>query len=185
MTDIWLISDTHFGHKNILNFTRDDGSPLRPFRYLEEMKQILFDNWASVVKPGDKVYHLGDVAFSQMGKKDLADMAKLPGQKRLVLGNHDKYQSQDYLKVFHRLNGLHNLRNVWVSHAPIHPDSLNRKNMIGNAHGHLHYRKLADPRYFNCSVECIDYTPINLDEVIYKINKAKEAQEMGYGYEIF
>jgi len=30
MSNTFLISDTHFGHGNILNFKKKDGHPLRP-----------------------------------------------------------------------------------------------------------------------------------------------------------
>ena len=31
MKDIFFISDTHFGHANMLNFTNYDGTKMRPF----------------------------------------------------------------------------------------------------------------------------------------------------------
>ena len=52
--DIWIISDTHFQHENILKF-----EPTRPGSTIQEHDEALIDNWNSVVKPGDKVYHLG------------------------------------------------------------------------------------------------------------------------------
>ena len=61
--DIWVISDTHFNHSNILTFSDKVGNPVRAFSSVEEMNEIMIDRWNSVVKPGDKVYHLGDVLF--------------------------------------------------------------------------------------------------------------------------
>lgn len=37
----FFISDTHFGHKNIINFKDSDGRPLRPFNSVEEMDETL------------------------------------------------------------------------------------------------------------------------------------------------
>ena len=69
MKNIWLISDTHFFHSNILKFTDDNGELIRGklFDTVEQMNECMLDNWNSVVKPGDIVYHLGDV---MMGNKE-------------------------------------------------------------------------------------------------------------------
>ena len=55
--DSWVMSDTHFGHKNVIT------SDSRPFEDVAEMDEALIENWNSVVKPGDTIYHLGDFAF--------------------------------------------------------------------------------------------------------------------------
>lgn len=67
--DIWLISDTHFNHANILKFTDSrTGLPVRPgFESVDHMNEHMIERWNSVVKPGDIVYHLGDVV---MGNKE-------------------------------------------------------------------------------------------------------------------
>ena len=48
----------------------------------------MIENWNSVVKKGDYVYHLGDVFF---GSKETfpALWNRLNGSKRLIIGNHD------------------------------------------------------------------------------------------------
>ena len=89
MRDIWLISDTHFGHENILGFRHGgrDGPLIRGSRFssVEEMDEAMIENWNKTVKPGDKIYHLGDVFF---GPKDefIKKWKRLNGQKRLILG---------------------------------------------------------------------------------------------------
>ena len=90
MKDIWLISDTHFNHADILTFSDKVGKPVRDFSSVDTMNQCMMDNWAKVVKPNDIVYHLGDVLFGH-NKVDWmqANFDKLPGKKHLVLGNHD------------------------------------------------------------------------------------------------
>lgn len=142
---------------------------MRPFDTLEEMHQCLFDKWNETVNPGDKVYVLGDVAFGKRGMEVMISMQKLPGRKRLVLGNHDQFQHQIYGKVFHELYGLKNVNGLWCSHAPIHPKSIAGRNAIGNCHGHLHNNVVGEPLYFNVSCERINYTPIEIDEVVERL----------------
>jgi calcineurin-like phosphoesterase family protein len=160
--DIFVISDLHLGHRNILKFEHN-GEPLRNFADLDEMHQTIVDNWKRVVKPTDKVYVLGDVAFRVecMGIFDY-----LPGHKRLVLGNHDLFDIQVYAKHFQKVHGVRQLNGVWLTHVPMHQPSVEAPRVKLNIHGHLHANKIDHPKYFNASVECIDYTPIAIEEVL-------------------
>jgi calcineurin-like phosphoesterase family protein len=167
MNTIFFISDTHFGHKNMLNFKREDGSPARLFSSVDEMNDCMIDRWNSVVRTGDKVYHLGDVILQM---ENASILSYLRGTKILIKGNHDKMQATEYLKYFKDIRGP-DLRGEWkmvLSHIPLHPDSI--KKDWTNVHGHVHHRSLADPRYYNVSVENINYTPIELGELKERIN---------------
>ena len=161
MAEIFLISDTHFGHANVLTF-KHDGKPLRPFGSLTEMHVEMIDRWNSVVTPQDKVYHLGDVAFSKEGLKLLH---MLNGKKRLVRGNHDLFKTSAYLEHFQEIYGVRHIDGIWMTHVPMHPDCLNEKRVNINVHGHLHANKINDDRYVNVSVECVNYTPVSIDEI--------------------
>lgn len=165
-SDIWVISDTHFGHKNILNFTNEDGSPLRDFSSVEEMDEYMIDKWNSVVKPQDKVYHLGDVFFGSFSHYETNIHPRLNGKKRLVVGNHDNIKRLAPLfqkVVMWRVMGLDGLL---LSHTPQHPQALtaNRKGLY-NVHGHIHSRPAPEGDYKCVCVEQVDYTPVNLDEL--------------------
>ena len=70
MTKTFLIADTHFGHNNIINFLKPDGSKLRNFLSIYDHDEYIIDKWNSVVKPEDKVYHLGDVGFKNWTQLD-------------------------------------------------------------------------------------------------------------------
>jgi len=51
--DIWVISDTHFSHSNILNFTNEKtGEKVRNFHSVSHMNEVMIENWNSRVKPG-------------------------------------------------------------------------------------------------------------------------------------
>ena len=91
MSDIWIVSDTHFGHNNMLKFKDKDNNPIRPgFSTVEEMDEHMIECWNSVVKDGDIVYHLGDVFFDN----GHTVLPRLKGRKRLLLGNHDNGKSK-------------------------------------------------------------------------------------------
>lgn len=62
MSQVFLTADTHFFHKKILEFER----AARPFSSVEEMNEVLIDNWNSVVTKRDTVWHLGDVCFGKV-----------------------------------------------------------------------------------------------------------------------
>ena len=176
--DIWLISDTHFGHANILNFTDSGtGELIRGSRFdsVEDMNETMIRNWNSVVKPDDTVYHLGDVFF---GNKDKFQSlwSRLMGRKRLILGNHDdarffiKYGLVEKVTVWKELHEY----GLLLSHIPLDPSGLLRhrhnnygeaKDMLLNIHGHIHQNPSPTEHHRCVCVEQIDYTPINIEEL--------------------
>src|SRR6056300_578004 len=97
MKNRFFISDTHFDHANILTFTDYAGKPVREFDSVEAMNEAMIERWNAVVKPGDTVYHLGDVAIAKRG---LTHLARLNGRKILVKGNHDIFKLKDYVEHF-------------------------------------------------------------------------------------
>jgi calcineurin-like phosphoesterase family protein len=162
MANLFLISDTHFGHAQFLKFKDDQGNLIRRFDSVEQMDQIMIDNWNKTVNKNDQVYHLGDVVIN---RKFLQILPQLNGKKVLVKGNHDIFKLSDYTPHFKDIRACHRLNKTFVlSHIPLHPDSL-PEGLI-NFHGHIHHRKVflnettIDPRYFNCCVEHHNYTPI-------------------------
>ena len=86
MSNIYFTSDTHFHHKNILNFCRST----RLGSNVDEMNELLIEQWNSQVKPYDTVYHLGDFSFASPDKT-IEILNRLNGVKHLILGNHDKW----------------------------------------------------------------------------------------------
>jgi calcineurin-like phosphoesterase family protein len=81
--NIFVISDTHFGHANIIKYCE------RPFKTIEEMDAALVRKWNKVVTNDDVVIHVGDFAFSNKeGIK--AYRGQLNGRIWLLRGNHDR-----------------------------------------------------------------------------------------------
>lgn len=166
MKNIFLVSDTHFGHTGVCKFTRRDGvTKLRPWDTPEEMDEAMVEKWNAVVGPKDKVYHLGDVS---MDKKSLQILHRLNGDKVLIRGNHDIYEMKDYAKYFRDIRGCHVLDGLIMTHIPLHPESMGRFGC--NVHGHTHANNVEldgsiDPRYFCVCVEQTDFAPISFDVV--------------------
>lgn len=162
--DFYVYSDPHFGHANMLNFTRDDGTPLRPeFPDVEEMDRVMIEKFNSRVGQFEKVYFLGDVSF----KLDVFHrvMPQLNGKKRLILGNHDKFKMTEYVKYFEKIyESWQPLRHVLFTHRPIHLGNHHEKIKV-NIHGHTHSHSLDDKRYINMCVEKTDYFPVHWSEI--------------------
>ena len=174
MVDIWVISDTHFGHENIIRYSN------RPFSSAEEMDEVMIQRWNSVVQPHHHVYHLGDVAFSQQRLNEV--MPRLAGHKRLILGNHDNHAPiGDYAKYFDKILVWRLFKPVLLTHVPLHQGSIRKAK--ANVHGHIHERQSPPGPYINACVEHWNYTPVHLDQLIAIANKMPDLHiEEGEGW---
>ena len=192
MYNTFIVSDTHFGHeKTCTVFKREDGSPLRSFRDADEMNAEMIKRWNAVVRPHDKVYHLGDVVIN---KKFLYILPLLNGKKRLIRGNHDIFRDDEYRQYFRELRAYHVMNGMILSHIPLHPESLGRFGT--NIHGHTHgyrvkkmrgidvktgtilYSDENDVRYHCVCVEQTDFAPILLEDVYKRIEA--EGGQVGF-----
>lgn len=168
MSTIFFTSDTHFFHNNFLKFKDDNDQLIRPFSSVEEMNELMVERWNSVVRDGDKIYHLGDVTFDY-GEDFRLLMSRLRGGKRLILGNHDMIKGTNLISFFKKV-GLWRLfkdENFVCSHIPLRPDQMRK--VAFNVHGHIHERTMTEPQYVNVCVEQTDYTPVSLDQIKDKI----------------
>ena len=162
MSNVWFLGDLHAGHKNIHKFRTQFESEEHHFLSVKE-------NYLKVVTKRDRIFFLGDTAFT---KERLLDIGTWPGEKIEILGNHSierELSIQDYLEVFDDVQGFMKYKEFWLSHPPIHPNELRGK---VNLHGHVHNQTIPDGRYFNCSLENIEYKPISLDTIRKKLNKS-------------
>lgn len=100
MANVWFTSDLHFGHKNILKHCPDrileiSNSIGNEEISIEKHDNFLIDRWNKTVSKNDTVYILGDFSFlNTIETKKL--LAKLNGNKHLILGNHDKSSENLY-----------------------------------------------------------------------------------------
>jgi calcineurin-like phosphoesterase family protein len=165
--DIWLISDTHFNHSGILEFKDYLGKPTRDFDSVEQMNECMLDNWNDTVKDGDTVIHCGDVLFGMDKVAWMeANFAKLPGKKKLALGNHDNIKH--VAQFFKDVQYWYTIDDLVFTHMPLHAQTLSEtkrwddKDVI-NVHGHVHTNPSPEGPYKCVCVEQINYTPVNLD----------------------
>lgn len=70
---VYFTSDLHLGHPAII------GMQNRPFGNVEEMNQVLLENYNSVVHKNDTVYILGDISHRLPVEKTNELIAKLNG----------------------------------------------------------------------------------------------------------
>lgn len=163
MVDIWLISDTHFGHDNIIRYCG------RPFDNAAHMTEAMVERWNAVVRPSHHVYHLGDVAVSQAVLH--AVMPRLAGHKRLLLGNHDNHAPiADYARYFDKITLWRPLDFLILSHVPLPRDNFPGKTRV-NVHGHIHEKRSPAGPYLNACVEHTDYAPVHLDDYLARARK--------------
>lgn len=161
MSKVYLLSDLHLGHTNILKYS---GS-LREGSDVTEHDHLLIQKWNSIVKKRDLTYVLGDVCMH----KDLEIIHELQGRKILIRGNHDTFRTKEYLKYFEEVYGIHKYKNFWLTHCPIHPAELRGR---CNIHGHVHQNSIRDAfhqydrRYINVCCEVNSSYPIAFEDIL-------------------
>lgn len=174
----WVYSDPHFYHKNICRFESSPGVKLRPWDDVEQMTEDMIKWYNEMVDDGDRVYILGDVAFSATDMRN--SVGRLKGRKVLVPGNHEPPKMRKYFDLFDDVRGYVVKKSFIMSHIPIHPGSLSRWKL--NIHGHTHANgveeqygdallgKPLDDRYFCACVEQTNFRPILLDDILKQRN---------------
>lgn len=161
--NIWFTADTHFGHANIINYSR------RPWATVAEMDEALIERWNERVKPGDLVHHLGDVFWKNRISQYLP---RLNGRIEVCLGNHDREGTLRGAGLVVRdvFTFRHRDINIWLSHYPhlTWPGSFHGSlHLFGHEHGQVNH--LARERSMDVGVDCHDYRPLHLDDVIERL----------------
>jgi len=177
--DQFFISDTHFGHANIIRYCHRD------FRDEHEMNHHMIVQWNSVVRIGDIVHHGGDFAFRCHPKKLEEIIWSLNGNIHMVIGSHDK----ETIKLYRdgRFGTKLKIIGYDKSLRP-HPPTMNIIKCGSEQITLNHYRMAKWPRShwnayhcfghehnegipevgksMNICAEVLNYTPISLDEVL-------------------
>ena len=175
MRDLFVVSDTHFNHENILKFVGSDGKRFRPFDSVLEMNECMVDRWNSIVKPQDSVYHLGDVYLTHSASANEL-LKRLNGRKRLILGNHDSGKDGVFLKHFEKILMWRTRPDFGLifSHVPLHPSSMfahRAGKQLVNVHGHIHQNNSPPGPYINVCVEQTNWSPVPVEVLIQQAEK--------------
>lgn len=158
MSRVFFAADMHFGHERLAINRRG--------MTIKEHDELIIHNWNSVVSKNDTVIMVGDVTFEA---PELIPMylSKLRGNKKLIAGNHDNIACCDLMRSLGiPVMGCLKYKGFFVTHIPIHPLEFDFSPKIrGNIHGHIHDRIINDPRYFNVSMDRINFIPILFEDI--------------------
>ena len=163
MGKIYVISDTHFNHKNIIEYCN------RPFKSVEEMNDTLIKNWNDVVSNDDTVFFLGDFCLGP--REEIIKIAsQLNGHKILVMGNHDRatvkaFTDAGFETVYKKppiIRFDEYDMTIEFSHAPKYGDD----HHYPNVYGHVHDKGVNDATHYCACVEMNDYKPVLLDDIV-------------------
>ncbi len=181
---LFFTSDTHFFHKNIIEFAS------RPFETLEEMHNVLVDNWNSVVPKDGTVYHLGDFALGGNFESHTRLRKRLNGEIVLLLGNHcyqNKLDRTRYLDLFKIITDVISLKvklsdgeylKLFMSHYP----HLYWQRGFYHLHGHIHSGpnstasevEIPHRLRYDIGVDNNNYYPVSFDGIVEIFNNRKD-----------
>jgi calcineurin-like phosphoesterase family protein len=182
---IYYTSDTHFGHNNIIKHCN------RPFSSIDEMDEMLIQNWNNIVKQNDAIYIIGDLIFRLKPEKIDVYLQRLNGKKHLIIGNHDRSWINKTPAKHHFFESVNpmlyindNGRSIIMCHYPMMtwPKQNKGAYMI---YGHIHnninlpFWQLIEenPRMLNAGTDINQFKPATLEELIINNTKFKETMK--------
>ena len=193
--NVYITSDTHFGHKNIVrgttNWRTKDGEvpvdSTRNFQTIEQMNQRLIDGINHFVGQDDTLIMLGDVSFGGFDNIGIFLERLVCHNIHLILGNHDHhidnnrdYVQKRFLSVQHYLEVRINDRDFVLCHYPLQSWHGMSKGVI-HLHGHVHlpeHRKFGNGKKMDVGVDGNGMDPYSIDEIIKLMDKRSVGPEM-------
>lgn len=161
--EIYLISDLHLDHTNIIRYSE------RPFLTTRDMNRTMVKNWNSTVGRNDTVFFLGDMAYGRHRQPIDYWLQQLSGNIWFIRGNHDKDAITKANVIPEHYGVRYKGRELLLAHYPCRPDGFDGWLI----HGHTHNTDLElyplvnqERKTANVSVELISYTPISLDYLV-------------------
>lgn len=193
--NVYVTSDTHFGHKNIVrgvtNWRTKDGEvpvdSTRDFQTIEQMNERLIDGINHFVGQDDTLIMLGDVSFGGFDNIGLFLDRLVCHNIHLILGNHDHHIENNrgdiqsrFLSVHHYLEVKINDRNFVLCHYPLQSWHGMGKGVI-HLHGHVHLlenKKFGQGKKIDVGVDGNGMDPYSIDEIIKIMDKRNSLPEI-------
>lgn len=185
MTDFFT-SDLHFAHKNIVKWSE------RPYDDVDAMDEALVAEWNAVVRPGDRVFVLGDFSFAEPGKTSTI-LQRLVGQKFLIRGNHDSRTALKKTVGWCSVQDYVDMRvgddRIILSHFPFlswHQMHRGAYHLHGHSHGNLRLPPaLENARIMDVGVDATvkwtgKYRPVAWEEIAEQLNEKAAATTDGH-----
>lgn len=173
--EVFITSDHHFFHKNILKYQ----GATRPFDTVQEMGDSLIQRHNEVVSPNDEVYMLGDFGFASPKYLEPI-LEQMNGIKYFVFGNHDRSMRNKHIeRHFQWMRDYAEIKvddkNCILFHFPIH--SWNKMHygayqFYGHTHGQIPH--LYHGRSMDIGVDTNDCYPWNIRDIFKMYKKVEE-----------
>lgn len=163
---LWFTADTHFGHANIIKYTK------RPFSSVEEMNEVLINNWNSCVAQKDSVIFLGDFCLGD----PIPYLSELNGNVTFVQGNHDNIKSLETPIIY--LVVQHNNKEIYCIHRPEDYSTSYSINLVAHVHDKWLIRKIYYTYLINIGVDVWNYKPTSLEKIIRLIQNFEEKKRL-------
>lgn len=183
--NVFITSDNHFGHSNIIEYENRDEKMC--ISGVMEHDNKLIENWNKVVKKDDLVLILGDFSFHKpAGTENI--LRHLNGDKVLISGNHDmflenkKFDKTLFKAIYQYKETKYRGQEICLMHYPLqrfkHQDRIDKCAVM--LFGHIHSRPMEIPKHsYNVGVDVNNYTPIRLEEAIEKARNNNGGQING------
>jgi len=179
---IFFTSDHHFYHSNVIKHCN------RPFSSVSEMNRVMIVNWNKVVGSNDTVYHLGDLCFGGLAQASRV-LRELNGDITVLYNSwhHDRrWLPKEYRPQTYEISRSGDIVKlglpITVLKFPEYGDGRHPKTLVlshypqlywdckhyGSWHlfGHSHGRVSGNGLSMDVGVDCNNFTPVSLDQVV-------------------
>lgn len=191
MSNIFITSDEHYGHQNIIEYCG------RPFKSLREMEDEMV--WRHNEKVPDNpnvvTIHLGDMFWGEPSKdgywhatdnEALAILERLNGSHAFIYGNHDELMERSsvlrskfyWIKGANKESGTHIIRwnkhEITLCHYAMTVWNRSHKGswmLYGHSHGELK----TPGKSFDVGVDCHNFEPWSMEEIDAEMAKRPQA----------
>lgn len=182
---IYFTSDLHLGHTNIIKYNN------RPFKTVDEMDNVLINNWNNIVTNKDIIYVLGDLTMRVDNNEITNYLNRLNGKEIYLLkGNHDYFLDNplnidgvldNNISIYYGYAEIkYNHRKFILCHYPI-LDWNGKNHGSIHLHGHIHSigmkynldNKNKGQLRYDVGVDANNFMPVSIDQIIKYFNGVK------------